>query len=335
MFLEAAEGPQVVGAQLTHNAALLRTLGARLRNEPPRAVVTCARGSSDHAATYAKYLIESHTHVLTSSAAPSVSSIYDSQSDMDGVMFIAISQSGKSPDLLAATRNAREGGALTVALCNSPDSPLMKLVDVAVPLHAGPETSVAATKSYIASLSCIAQLLANWTEDRKLLAALPQLPELLARAWKCDWHPAVDALRDAVNLFVVARGYGLGVAQEAALKLKETCGLHAEAFSSAEVKHGPMALVRAGFPVLMFTQRDDTRAGITELAAEFANRGARVLLAGADAAGAVSLPAISANPVIEPLLAIQSFYAMANALALARGLDPDRPPHLHKVTETV
>ncbi len=335
MFLEAAEGPQVVGAQLTHNAPLLRELGARLRNEPPRAVVTCARGSSDHAATYAKYLIESHTHVLTSSAAPSVSSIYDSQADLDGVMFIAISQSGKSPDLLSATRNAREGGALTVAMCNSADSPLMKLVDVAVPLHAGPETSVAATKSYIASLSCIAQLLANWTEDRKLLAALPQLPELLARAWKCDWHAAVDALRDAVNLFVVARGYGLGVAQEAALKLKETCGLHAEAFSSAEVKHGPMALVRAGFPVLMFTQRDDTRAGITELAAEFANRGARVLLAGADAAGAVSLPAVSANPVIEPLLTIQSFYAMANALALARGLDPDRPPHLHKVTETV
>jgi glucosamine--fructose-6-phosphate aminotransferase (isomerizing) len=145
----------------------------------------------------------------------------------------------------------------------------------------------------------------------------------------------VDALRGAVNLFVVARGYGLGVAQEAALKLKETCGLHAEAFSSAEVKHGPMALVREGFPVLMFTQRDDTRAGIEELATEFASRGARVLLAGAEAPGAVSLPTVSANPVIEPLLAIQSFYGMANALALARGLDPDRPPHLNKVTETV
>jgi glutamine---fructose-6-phosphate transaminase (isomerizing) len=240
-----------------------------------------------------------------------------------------------SPDLLTATRNAREGGAVTVALCNSPDSPLMRIVDVAVPLHAGPETSVAATKSYIASLSCIAQLLANWTEDRKLLAALPQLPELLARAWKCDWTPAVAALRSAVNLFVVARGYGLGVAQEAALKLKETCGLHAEAFSSAEVKHGPMALVREGFPVLMFTQRDDTRAGIEELAAEFASRGARVLLAGAVAPRAVSLPVVEANPVIEPLLGIQAFYAMANALALARGLNPDRPPHLNKITETV
>jgi glucosamine--fructose-6-phosphate aminotransferase (isomerizing) len=335
MFLEAAEGPQIVGAQLTHNAPLLRELGMRLRQKPPRAVVTCARGSSDHAATYAKYLIESHTHVLTSSAAPSVSSIYDSQADLEGVLFIAISQSGMSPDLLTATRNAREGGAITVAMCNSPEAPLMRIVDVAVPLLAGPETSVAATKSYIASLSCIAQLLAHWTQDRKLLAALPQLPELLARAWKCDWSPAVAALREAVNLFVVARGYGLAVAQEAALKLKETCGLHAEAFSSAEVRHGPMALVRNGFPVLMFTQHDDTRAGIEELAAEFAARGARVLLAGAGAAGSVSLPAVSANPVVEPILMIQSFYAMANALALARGLDPDRPPHLNKVTETV
>ena len=335
MYQEAVQAPLAVNAQLAQNASQLRELGARLRAEPPRAVVTCARGSSDHAATYARYLIEAHTHVLTSSAAPSVSSVYEAQSDLEGTLFIAISQSGKSPDLLAATRNAKDSGALTVALCNTTDSPLMQLVDVAVPLHAGPERSVAATKSYIASLSCIAQLLANWVEDRRLLATLPQVPEMLARAWECDWTRAVETLRGAVNLFVVARGFGLGIAQEAALKLKETCGLHAEAFSSAEVKHGPMALVRAGFPVLMFTQRDETRVGIQELSAEFAARGARVLIAGAEAAGAISLPAIASHPVIEPLLTIQSFYRMANELALARGLDPDRPPHLNKVTETV
>jgi len=335
MYQEAVQAPLAVNTQLAQNASQLRELGARLRAEPPRAVVTCARGSSDHAATYARYLIEAHTHVLTSSAAPSVSSVYEAQSDLEGTLFIAISQSGKSPDLLAATRNAKDSGALTVALCNTIDSPLMQLVDVAVPLHAGPERSVAATKSYITSLSCIAQLLANWVEDRRLLATLPQVPEMLARAWECDWTRAVETLRGAVNLFVVARGFGLGIAQEAALKLKETCGLHAEAFSSAEVKHGPMALVRAGFPVLLFTQRDETRVGIQELSAEFAARGARVLIAGADAAGAISLPVIATHPVIEPLLAIQSFYRMANELALARGLDPDRPPHLNKVTETV
>jgi glucosamine--fructose-6-phosphate aminotransferase (isomerizing) len=335
MFQEAAQAAGVVRTQLERNAVTLAALGARLRLTPPRAVVTCARGSSDHAATYAKYLIEAYTGVLTSSAAPSVTSIYDAQSDLRGVLFIAISQSGKSPDLLTATRAAKDGGALTLAFCNTADSPLMQLVDVAVPLHAGAETSVAATKSYIASLSAIAQLLAYWIDDPALLRALPDTPALLARAWECDWNPVVDSLQPAVNLFVVARGFGLGVAQEAALKLKETCGLHAEAFSSAEVKHGPMALVRSGFPVLMFTQSDDTRAGIAELAAEFAARGARVLLAGADAAGAVTLPSVRAHAVIEPLLSIQSFYRAANALALARGLDPDRPPHLNKVTETL
>ncbi len=335
MFQEAAQAADVVRTQLGRNAVALATLGAKLRLDKPRAVVTCARGSSDHAATYAKYLIESYTGVLTSSAAPSVSSIYDAQGDLRGVLFVAISQSGKSPDLLTATRAAKEGGATTVAFCNTQDAPLMEMADVAVPLHAGAETSVAATKSYIASLSAIAQLLAYWTDDRDLLRALPGTPDLLARAWECDWAPVVETLRGAVNLFVVARGFGLGVAQEAALKLKETCGLHAEAFSSAEVKHGPMALVRAGFPVLVFTQDDDTRAGIAELATEFAARGARVLVSGVTAKGAVTLPTVAAHPVIEPMLAIQSFYRAANALALARGLDPDSPPHLNKITETI
>jgi glucosamine--fructose-6-phosphate aminotransferase (isomerizing) len=335
MFLEAAQGANVVAAQLTQNAALLAKLGARLRDAPPRAVVTCARGSSDHAATYARYLIEAHTPALTSSAAPSLSSIYDASTDMRGVLFVAISQSGKSPDLLAATESARASGAFTVALCNTPESPLMQSVDVAVPLHAGPERSVAATKSYIASLSCIAQLVASWTQDLELSASLAKLPAQLQRAWDCDWNAGVEALAPAVNLFVIARGFGLAIAQEAALKLKETCGLHAEAFSSAEVKHGPMALVKSGFPVLMFGQDDETRAGIEQLATEFSARGARVLVAGANARGATSLPGVIANPVIEPILLIQSFYRMAESLSRARGLDPDTPPHLNKVTETV
>ena len=336
MFAEAAQTSKVVRAQLQHNAAQLRELGDLLRERPPRAVVTCARGSSDHAATYAKYLIEAHTGVLTSSAAPSVSSIYDANTDLRGVLFIAISQSGRSPDLLAATKNAKSQGATTVALCNTRESPLMELAQFAVPLHAGIETSVAATKTYIATLSCIVQFVAYWANDTVLLRALEQVPDQLAQAWQRNWSAGVHMLKDAVNLFVIARGYGLGIAQEAALKLKETCGLHAEAFSAAEVKHGPMALVGQGFPVLMFAQQDDTRADIERLAAEFSGRGASVLVAGAQApSGAQGLPTISAHPVIEPLLIIQSFYRMANALAIARGLDPDAPPHLNKVTETL
>ena len=305
MFQEAAQAPHVVDAQLAQNAPLLRELGARLRAEPPRAVVTCARGSSDHAATYARYLIEAHTHVLTSSAAPSVSSIYDAQSDLDGVLFIAISQSGKSPDLLAATRNARRTAARSPSRCAIRRTRRScSCVDVAVPLHAGPETSVAATKSYIASLSCIAQLLANWTEDRRVVGGAAAAPRNCWRAPGNATGPRPSqTLRGAVNLFVVARGFGLGVAQEAALKLKETCGLHAEAFSSAEVKHGPMALVRAGFPgAHVHAARRHARRHRRARRRVRRARRARAARRRRGRAARSSLPTVVAHPVIEPML---------------------------------
>jgi glucosamine--fructose-6-phosphate aminotransferase (isomerizing) len=335
MFVEAAQAPDVVLRQLATNAVGIRQLGAALRRFAPRAVVTCARGSSDHAATFAKYVIEAHAQVLTSSASPSVSSIYDAMPDLEGVLFLAISQSGRSPDLLAATERAKSCRALVVVLCNDPDAPLSALADHVVPLCAGAESSVAATKSYIASLSAIVDLVASWTGERKLREALVQAPEQLAAAWQLDWSAGLRHLQDAAGLFVIGRGFGLGIAQEAALKLKETCALHAEAFSAAEVQHGPMALVRAGFRALMFSQSDDTREGMQALAKTFIEKGATVLLAGARASGAVTLPTLPSHPVIEPLLTIQSFYRMANALALARRCDPDAPPHLRKVTETV
>lgn len=335
MYREAAQAAAAVRRQLDANAAQMAALGVELLTLAPRAVVTCARGSSDHAATFAKYLIETHAGVLTSSAAPSLSSVYDSGTDLRDSVFIAISQSGRSPDLLAAAQRARKSGARVIALCNTPDSPLAGMADHAIDLHAGPEESVAATKSYIASLSAIVHLVANWTGDSALLEALRQCPDALERAWSCDWNHAVPMLERAVNLFVIGRGYGLGIAQEAALKFKETCGLHAEAFSAAEIQHGPMALVGSGLPVLAFSQCDDTRGGIETLAGEFVRRGAQVMLAGGHAAGATLLPTIAAHPVIEPLLMIQSFYRLAVSLAAARGLNPDVPPHLRKVTETV
>ena len=335
MFREAAAAPAAVGSQLIANRALLEGLGEKLRQYAPRAVVTCARGSSDHAATYARYLIETRTGLLASSAAPSVRSLYASKSDLESVLFLAISQSGASPDLLAAAAAAREAGALVVALVNAEESALVRAANHAIPLRAGEETSVAATKSYVASLTAILQLVASWMRDNELHDALERVTAQLAGAWKLDWGAAIDHLQHASNLFVIGRGLGLGVAQEAALKLKETCGLHAEAFSAAELRHGPVALVGPGFPVLAFAQNDETRAGVEELAGELVGVGARVMIAGSQVPGAVALPALRAHPAIEPLLQIQSFYRLANALAVARGRDPDRPPHLRKVTETV
>jgi glutamine---fructose-6-phosphate transaminase (isomerizing) len=161
---------------------------------------------------------------------------------------------------------------------------------------------------------------------------LQALPDALAEAWRADWSSLTDGLEDVRNLFVLGRGLGLAPAQEAALKFKETCGLHAEAYSSAEVRHGPMALVGPGFPVLAFAQPDETEAGTLAMADEFRARGAKVWVAteGGD------LPLVRApHPACAPLLTIQSFYRAINALALRRGHNPDLPPHLNKVTETV
>ena len=335
IFREAADAPAVVRAQLSANREDVRRLGDIVREFAPRAVVTCARGSSDHAATYARYLIETRTGLLASSAAPSISSLYASKADLEAVLFVAISQSGASPDLLAAASAARNAGALVVALVNVEGSPLARAADHTIPLRAGVEASVAATKSYIASLAAVVHLVGTWTQDVEILDALDRAPEQLELAWQLDWGAAVEQLRSADSLYVVGRGLGLGIAQEAALKFKETCGLHAEAFSAAELRHGPMALVRSGFPVLAFAQHDETRADVEALASELGGMGANVLLAGSEVPGILALPAIRAHPAIEPLLMIQSFYRLANALAAARGRDPDRPPHLRKITETV
>jgi glucosamine--fructose-6-phosphate aminotransferase (isomerizing) len=360
MFREAAEAPRVVREQLLRNREVVARAADQLRSLAPRAVVTCARGSSDHAATFAKYLIETRAGILTSSAAPSVSSVYAARADLERTLFLAISQSGASPDLVATAQSAKDAGAFVIALVNAEGSPLAQVAHLTIPLSAGSETSVAATKSYIASLAAIVHLVGCWQDDRDMLAALDLAPASLARAWELDWTAVAAALQPVTGLYVVGRGLGLGAAQEAALKLKETCGLHAEAFSAAEVRHGPMALVGEDFPVLMFAQADETREGVEALASELAARGATVMLASARpisgsngssgngsnghgssgphpaaAAPFLRLTSIAAHPAIEPMLFVQSFYRVANALSIARGRDPDHPPHLSKVTETV
>ena len=237
---------------------------------------------------------------------------------------------------MRSAQAAKDAGAQVLALVNVEDSPLAALADTFIPLHAGPERSVAATKSYLATLAAVLQLVAHWSDDATLHDVIARLPDDLRRGWNGDWSALADGLRNATNLFVVGRGYGFGAALEAALKLKETCGLHAEAFSAAEVKHGPMALVGNGFPLLFFAQDDGTQDNTLAVAEEFRARGARVFVAAPGASGIDTLP-LPANiaPIVIPLLAVQSFYRAASALSLARGYDPDVPPHLNKVTETV
>lgn len=335
MAEEAAEAPRAVADLLARNAEAVAGLAARLRAAPPRTVLTCARGSSDHAATYAKYLIETRLGLITASAAPSVASVYAGSTDAREVLCLAISQSGASPDLLATARAAREAGACLVALVNAPDSPLAQLAEVELALWAGPELSVAATKSFLAALASLAQLTAAWSEDAELAAGLAALPARMAEAAALDWSPALPILEHARSLYVVGRGPGYAAAQEAALKLKETCGLHAEAFSAAELRHGPMTLARDGFPVLVLAQDDASRDGVERLAGDLATAGAEVMIAGGTAPGAASLPSVVGHPLLQPILLAQAFYGLVDQLARRRGLDPDRPPGLAKVTRTL
>lgn len=339
MAREAAEAADVVAVMLQTNRARLERLGARLRAEPPALVVTCARGSSDHAATYGKYLIETVVGLSVASGAPSVSSLYHARVEAGHTLLLAISQSGSSPDLLAVVEGYRSAGALAAAIVNVEESPLAAMAEYVLPLCAGHERSVAATKTFIASLAMQAALVAAWSGDVALSRAIDRLPAALdavARGVRFILPPELTACD---SLFVLGRGLSLGVAQEAALKFKETCALHAEAFSAAEVRHGPMAIVRDGFPVIAFATSDAAGDSVRATAREFAERGARVgwvdarevLPAGR---GGTSLAELAGHPALEPILMIQGFYFLINALALARNLDPDNPRFLSKVTRT-
>ena len=238
---EALQAAEVCARQLASDGDALAALSASLRTEPPASVLTIARGSSDHAAHYMAYLVMARLGRLVTSLPMSLLTLYQSPLPGTGVAAFAFSQSGRSPDLVTPTRHLRAGGARTVALVNDTASPLAGATEWVLPLHAGAERSVAATKSFIAQLLAGARIVAAWQRDEPLQAALQALPEVLRRAAALDWSAALPALTDAERLFVIGRGTGQAIAQEAALKFKETCGLHAEAFSAAEVLHGPMA----------------------------------------------------------------------------------------------
>jgi len=335
MHDEAHEAPQVAARLLAADEQVHRALGAYLRTELPRAAVTVARGSSDHAAQYMAYLVMARLGQLVTSLPMSLVTLYPPRIACTGLVSWAFSQSGQSPDLVAPTRFFRAGGARTIAIVNDAGSPLAQAAQWVLPLHAGAELSVAATKSFIAQLVVGARMVAHWQDDPVLLAALADLPQALARATQADWRPLVEALRGADRLFVIGRATGLSVAMEAALKFKEVCGIQAEAFSGAEVRHGPMALVDPGYPLLVIAPRGPAQAGLIALAEDMRARGGRVLLAAPAGTPGAELPLLpAAHEDLDPITAIQSFYLAAEALARERGLDPDRPRHLSKVTRT-
>lgn len=335
LLREICDIPAVVERQLHECGAQYRDIGRDLARSRFTVAITNARGTSDHAATYFKYLMELRRGVPVASVGPSIASVYQRPLALNGQLCLTISQSGASRDLVMLQETARAAGARTLALVNDMTSPVATGAELAVPLGAGPERAVAATKTYVASLVAIAAIIAGMDEDAALSRALERLPEALAAALEADWSTPFAGLAELETLFTISRGPGLSLAAEAALKLKETSGLHAEAYSAAEVRHGPIALAatrRIG--AVVFALRDEGRASILDADSALRASHARVLLA--DPNGGGDLPAVpTPHPVLDPICQAVSFYRMLVAFARLRGFDPDRPANISKITNTL
>lgn len=334
LSVEAATSPSAAQRQIKEARSGFLEAARFLQNSTPHFISICARGSSKHASVYGKSLIETMTGKAVAFLSPNLSSIYNKQLDLSGSLFVVVSQSGKSPDLLAMTENAKKSGAMTLGFINETTSPLFSLCDLSIPLFAGKEYSIAATKSFILSAFAFLQLTAYWKNDSFLQETIQQAPDLFHQATELNWKEPLLQLTQALDMFTIGRGIGQGIASEFALKMKEVCGLHAEPFSAAEVIHGPLALVKSGFPSLFLGQKDLAESSIIETQKRFIEAGSLVLST-LPQPGTIPLPALHKNALLEPLCQALSLYMSISDLARARGLDPERPPHLKKVTETV
>jgi glucosamine--fructose-6-phosphate aminotransferase (isomerizing) len=334
MAAELREAPDAVRRQDGASQALGEFV-ARCRRKPPQVVVTCGRGSSAHAATFGKHLIERYLGIPVAAAAPNIATVYRQRLNLKDQLVLTISQSGYSDDLGEFAAMARASGALTVAIVNDVGSPLAAASEITFPVMAGVERSVAATKSFVATLAMLLRLTAAWTDDDTMRQAITRLPDRLSAAAELDWGAALAALAGASSLTTIGRGPTLAIAREAALKLKETCELQAEPFSSAEFQHGPMALVSPRYPILVFHPGDEAAAGVEALAADLTHKGAAVFRTSPRKNAANDLPALAPDhPDTDAVCLIQSFYSFAVSVAAARGTDANRPRHLRKVTRT-
>lgn len=336
MRAEIDDIPAAIQRLLDESGQNLATAARALKELEPRFVSTVARGSSDHAAAYLKYAIELTARIPVASIGPSVSSIYDVDLRHDQSACLAISQSGQSPDIVSMLKSAGRGGAATIAMTNNPASPLAAASDHVLDIQAGEEASVAATKTFVTSIVSGLLLLAHWQDDKELLAALARLPDLARKAADCDWDPLTRRLLRADALYVLGRGPSFAIANEVALKFKETCQIQGEAFSSAEVLHGPVSIVERHYPVLALIADDMAAASICAVADRLVGQGGDVFATSESTSKSVSLPAVtSGHALCDPLLLVISFYAFVENLARLRGFNPDVPQNLKKVTETV
>lgn len=335
MRKEILEIPEAVERLLSNGGEATARAADQARAVDPPFLVSVARGSSDHACTFLKYASELVLRRPMASIGPSVSSVYGVDLVVPGALCLSVSQSGQSPDIVRMAESLRASGALTVAITNNPRSRLASVADTTLPIHAGPELSVAATKTFVTSLVAGLWLIAEIKQDAALLSAIRGLPEHLEAATTCDWAEAAEAI-DGSSLFTLGRGPSWAISNEAALKFKETCLIHAESYSSAEVLHGPVSIIGQKFPVITFASGDAAESAVAQTSDELARKGARVFTLASGAEHATQLPRVRTQHwLTDPVAAIVSFYGMVERVAVARGINPDAPRHLNKVTETL
>ena len=331
---EISEVPAAVERLLNSGGNAIASTAARAREVNPPFLLSVARGSSDHACTFLKHASEFVLKRPMASVGPSGASQYGVELDANGAMCISISQSGQGPDILQMTKALRASGALTVGITNNPASGFADVVDRILPIHAGPELSVAATKTFVTSLVASPWLIAEMKGHAPLLSAIRALPGHLEAATRCDWSPAADVI-DGRSLFTLGRGPSLGIPNEAALKFKETCLIHAENHSSAEVFHGPVSVVDQGFPVIAFAAADAAEDSVAETADALVDKGGQVFAVTRNVRKATRLQHVRTDHWLTgPIAAIVSFHGMVEDVAVRRGIDPDKPRHLSKLTET-
>lgn len=332
---EILEIPTAVDRLLSEGSTAIQSAARKARDLNPRFLLSVARGSSDHACTYLKYASELLLGCPMASVGPSIASVYGAQINAKGAMCISVSQSGQSPDIVKMTESLRASGAMTVAITNNLDSRLATVSDAPLAIHAGPELSVAATKTFVTSLVAGLWLLAEIKGDADLLTAFKTLPKQLEKATECDWSAPLDSITGQ-SVFTLGRGTSWAISNEAALKFKETCLIHAESYSSAEVFHGPVSIIEQGFPVIAFAAADAAEDSLAATADQLVAKGANVFATTKKVTSAATLPFVrTGHWLTDPIATIVSFYSMVDAVAAKRGINPDAPRHLNKVTETV
>jgi glucosamine--fructose-6-phosphate aminotransferase (isomerizing) len=337
MAAEIAEQPAVFASVVARRAELA-AVAERLTAGRPRFALLAARGSSDHAALYTKYLIEVLLQLPAGLVSPSTTTLYGAEPDLTDVLYVTVSQSGGSPDLVEATRAARERGALTVAVTNTPGSPLAATAEHAVSIGAGDELAVAATKTYTATL-LTTYLLVDAARGGSG-EAVADIGELAAEALAGSADAVTEAaarFRHVDRVVTTGRGYSSATAAEAALKLAETSYLGARAYSGADLLHGPVAAIDAGTGVVAVTSRGRGGEAMRDVVAAVGERGADVVAVGSAAAdmpasARIEVPATAEE--VAPILEVLPLQRLALELALARGGDPDQPRGLSKVTRT-